>query len=71
MSKDNLRDLLDGYYEERIVYDELITFYDTKILDGDCKAIWEYMKENAQSKLKELEIDIDYIQKELYNNSER
>ena len=66
MNKDNLKELLENYYDERIVYNQLLEFYELKLYDSlSLSKVWERMKQDTETKLKELDIDIQYLQEEV------
>jgi hypothetical protein len=66
LNKDNLKELLDNYYDERIVYNQLLEFYELKLYDSlSLSKVWTRMKSDTETKLKELDIDIQYLQEEV------
>ena len=66
MNKENLKELLDNYYDERIVYNQLLEFYELKLYDSlALSEVWNRMKSDTETKLKELDIDIQYLQEEV------
>ena len=64
--KDNLKELLHKYYDERMCITQLIDFYEDKLNEHlDLKYIYSTWLVDSKNKLKELDIQIQYLQEEL------
>ena len=66
--KENLRELLEDYYDERLVATELLHFYESK-LDGALSSIWKKLHFNQIKKIKELDVDIQFVRERLVDKN--
>lgn len=69
-NKDNLKELLDNYYDERVAYKDAFEFYEKKLYESSSLSkVWKEMLSKAKDKLDELDVDIQFIQEELKSNN--